>query len=270
MISPALLAARPAGGGGGGYTAKAVHFDGATWLRNGSLVATDSNFFSFSYWFKNSDLATANMNCGLTFVVDPEGGYTTDLDNRGVIPTPTINLGMGLLNAAGTLGVTTSIIDPNTTAPPVTDTSWHHLLFSGETGLASGSNVRSFWFDDVDMTHLDSDQGPFQMAFNGLSFWFGADNFGGGTGSGILGDVADAQIMPNTYLVSGGTIPQATRRLFISASGKPVDPATAIATLGTPAILFSGDAAGFAANQGTSGAFTLTGSLTNASTSPSD
>jgi hypothetical protein len=55
-------------------------------------------------------------------------------------------------------------------------------------------------------------------------------------------------------------------------NGKPVNLGTNGQTpTGTiPAMFFSGDASGFPTNQGTGGAFTLTGSLTNASTSPSD
>ncbi len=88
---------------------------------------------------------------------------------------------------------------------------------------------------------------------------------------GLIGDVADFRIMPGVSLLDGsGDIPLAKRRLFVDAGGKPVDPAVATTALGTPCILFSGDAAGFPVNQGTGGAFTLTGTLTNASTIPSD
>jgi hypothetical protein len=67
-------------------------------------------------------------------------------------------------------------------------------------------------------------------------------------------------------LPGGLTIPDATRRLFISATKKPMDPS------GFPsaAMLFSGDSTTFPINQGTGGDFSLTGTLTNASTSPSN
>jgi hypothetical protein len=63
---------------------------------------------------------------------------------------------------------------------------------------------------------------------------------------------------------------EANRRFIIDASGKAVDPALAIAHFGTPTIALIGDATAFQTNQGTGGAFSLSGSLTNASSSPSD
>ena len=87
---------------------------------------------------------------------------------------------------------------------------------------------------------------------------------------GLVGDVADFRIAPGQNWLTGGDISEATRRLFIDADGKPVDPAIATAALGVPAVLFSGDASTFGAKQGTGGAFTLTGTLTDATTSPSD
>ncbi len=83
----------------------------------------------------------------------------------------------------------------------------------------------------------------------------------------MLGDMADVWVAPGVSLLDGaGLIPEATRRLFISATGKPVDPSGFPAS----AMLFSGNAASFGTNQGTGGAFTTTGTLTNSSSSPSD
>lgn len=262
-----LLPGFVAGGqkhGGGGYTAKAVHFDGDTWLENTSLTATDSNFFSFSVWFRNT--TTSNMNYGLLFVVDSENNYTTFFDFQGAAPDTALVLQMSMEDEAGSKGV-------NTHYAPGTDTdmNWHHLLFSGETGQTSGSNARKLFLDDVDVGTLTSDQGPFQMVFNGKSFWFGADSFGGGPGSGILGDIADAWIAPNVNLISGGTIPVGTRRKFISASMKPVDLGSdgSTPTGAAPAIFLSGDHSSFGSNKGTGGSFALTGTLTDAASSPS-
>jgi hypothetical protein len=104
------------------------------------------------------------------------------------------------------------------------------------------------------------------MSFDGLPCWIAND-----ANIPIICDLADLRIMPGVSLLDGGgDIPEATRRMFIDADGKPVDPAVVTAALGAPCILFSGDAAAFATNQGTGGAFTLTGTLTDASTSPSD
>jgi hypothetical protein len=72
--------------------------------------------------------------------------------------------------------------------------------------------------------------------------------------------------------LTGASISPATIAKFFSAAGKPValgaDGSTPTGT--APRIFFSGDNSSFATNKGTGGSFTLTGSLTNASTSPSD
>ena len=52
--------------------------------------------------------------------------------------------------------------------------------------------------------------------------------------------------------------------------GKPVNPNFAVAALGAPTVMFSGDATTFPVNQGSGGAAILTGTVNNAATSPSD
>jgi hypothetical protein len=99
------------------------------------------------------------------------------------------------------------------------------------------------------------------MVFNGKSFWFANDSFG----TVITGDIADVWIAPNVSLLVGNTIPSVNLLLFRGADGKPQNPSGFPAS----AILFSGDASTFGTNQGSGGAFTTTGALTNAATSPS-
>ena len=62
------------------------------------------------------------------------------------------------------------------------------------------------------------------------------------------------------------------RRKFISGDKKPVFLGTdgSKPTGSAPPVYFSGDATDFSTNKGDGGAFTLTGTLTNSSTSPSD
>lgn len=107
----------------------------------------------------------------------------------------------------------------------------------------------------------------FQMPVNGKPFFIGTDHWS----EQYRGDMADVWIAPGVNLLdNNGDIPLATRRKFITASGKPADPA------GFPpsAILLTGDASSFTTNRGSGGAFSLVtnefGGLTNASTSPSD
>jgi hypothetical protein len=141
--------------------------------------------------------------------------------------------------------------------------AWICIIYS----LDMNTQTAKVYAGDTDITAAVTPAGnPFVPVFDGLPFWVFNDSFD----STVTGDFADVRIMPGVSLLTAGNISQATRRLFIGSNGKPINPTVATATLGAPATLFSGDAASFATNQGTAGAFTLTGSLTNASTSPSD
>jgi hypothetical protein len=55
---------------------------------------------------------------------------------------------------------------------------------------------------------------------------------------------------------------------FRTADGKPVNPAVAAAAFGTPTFLFKGNASSFVNNQGTGGAFTKTGTVTDVTPGP--
>lgn len=254
------------GGGGDTYVAKAVHFDGSTYLKNSSLVSPDATSLSVSYWFRNPVLLDAgNMNLAYTFVVDAENNFTTWIDNlpAGDLPDPQyILLQFALCSEAGAAVAYNSA---PTTVP--LDTSWHHVLFSGECGNASGSNTGKIFIDGVDVTGtLNDTHAPLTMVFNGKSFWFGTDSFGLDAGDTITGDIADFWLAPGVNLISDGTIPPETLAKFM-VGGKPKDPT------GFPAggvVIFTGDADSFATNQGTGGTFATTGTLTDASTSPSD
>ena len=130
-------------------------------------------------------------------------------------------------------------------------------------GDMDNPTAKKMYFGDTDVT-TGADNVAGGMVYNGVPFFIGTDGFG----NDYIGDMADLRIMIGQYVDFSV---EANRRLFIDASGKPVDPVTTTATLGGPGcVLFSGDATGFAVNQGTGGAFSLTGTLTNASTSPSD
>ena len=231
------------------YTANAVHFDGSTFLRNESLSFSDGNFWSAIWWFKY-DPAIYISNT--IFVSDPDVQYATFGAVGPVIEVASTDANNDLIIEA---------------LPLISTNAWHCMIFCSQTNLASPLNPVKMYIDDVDVTDISEDAAGsgFNTALNGLPFVFGQD----GLNPAAVIDFADVRIM-STSLLTGSDISEATRRLFIDANGKPVDPATATASLGTPAILFSGDASTFGTNQGSGGAFTTTGALTNASTSPSD
>lgn len=132
----------------------------------------------------------------------------------------------------------------------MTDTAKRHL-YVGDT-----SDLSVVVYNDLLLDYTEADYG------------FGASTAGANKLNGCL---AEFFFFPGVYL---DLSVQANRRLFFGADGKPVDPAAAIVTLGSPAIymhLDDGETANnFVSNDGTGGAFTVTGSLDTASTSPAD
>lgn len=243
-------------GGGGLYTASAVHFDGAnTSLFTASLSGTDGDAISAAWWFKT---VIDNKNVWASNVAGDYGNYCDFREGDGGV-NPFFYGPMTFLSDTGVLEQSQFPVNNSV------DDTWHSLIMSEITNVDNQSC--KIYIDDVDVTAASRTiSSAFITNIAGMSFYLGDDTFG----SGAVMDLADFRFMLNTSLLIDGDIPVATRRLFIDENGKPVDPATATGTLGTPTILFSGDSSSFTTNQGTGGTFTLTGTLTDATTSPSD
>jgi hypothetical protein len=234
------------GGNGGGYQAQAVHFDGSAYLSTASLTAAASiDQILYSRWCKIPDDQYTKF-----FFLDPEAGWFTDDE---IIDTP-LKTRLRLYSTVGeTLNATNLFLPVDT---------WFHILVAARTNLPG--KVLQIYINDAPASFTKGDLSPaFTMTFNGLPLFILTDSWG----THMIGDFADFWFAPGQYV---DISVEENRRLFIDADGKPVDPAVATAALGTPCILFSGDAASFATNQGSGGAFTLTGTLTDASSSPSD
>lgn len=251
------------------YSAGAVHFagskrgDGHTCLICSSLSATDNGYFSFSLWQKdltNPLNAGAIIGSSTLFVVDPASAYfpLVYIDGYGGSNN---RLAIGFGDESYSNYQFSYWNDPNYS-------NWNHYLGSADTNHAAGSRISVLYVNDILVAAdaLDDIGIAFSNAVNGKQFVFGDE--GASADVGPTMDVADVWIAPGVALhevdTNGPFIPEATRRQFITAGAKPADPS------GFPdsAILFSGTATTFANNRGTGGAFTLTGSLTNASTSP--
>ncbi|WP_192246072.1 hypothetical protein [Mesorhizobium silamurunense] len=266
-----------AGGGGSPYVAEAVHVATGTGLGNPSLVATgdDTGYLTYVYWFKMSGADFGNQ--GVMWVQDPENFYPGNSyfsDGGGA--------GIGFIHLqacasqdenciSATIGATPS--DPGKTVVPL-DT-WVPLLVSIDTNRSpTSSMVLQAYLGDTQVLYVSgfepstyySTPAPFFQTWNGLSLHFFDDVLNPAT---VSGDFADIWFAPGQFIDFSV---EANRRKFVDASGKPVYlGANGEMPTGTaPAVFFSGDATGFATNKGTGGAFTLTGSLTNATTSPSD
>jgi hypothetical protein len=145
---------------------------------------------------------------------------------------------------------------------------------SWNTNFAAGTRLFQVAVDGVLQSEtINTDSGvAFDTPYTSLLSWaVGASgNSTDATESVTLiyfGDMANLLFWAGLYtdLTSPASIP-----LFINGLGKPVDPATAIGSLGTPTCAFIGDAAAFVTNQGSGGTFTVTGTITDAGTSPSD
>lgn len=246
MILPAIISAKPASGGAP-YVADAVHFAGAgTMVYSSSLTSTNSPNLTVSLWFKiASNLGTDPVPF---FINDPESSASILIS--GFVAVNVFTSLQVYLEDSG--ADNQFILDVPALALPSTG-AWHHFLLSVETNFAVGLKPFKIYIDDVDTAATaSSEAGSFSMVTNGLPFFFGEDQ-----GDHFVGDMADAFIAPGLSILTAGDIPEAKRRLFIDADGKPVDPAVAAAALGNPRILFSGNATTFDDNQGTGGAFVL-------------
>lgn len=237
-------------GGGGSYHATAVHFDGydgpeQTAFARGAALTGVSNCSKllFSVWVKGIPSGDQYF---------PWGSYA---QGRSSLESRTT---AARVRSLGTLANITS----ETTAP-ISGGSWTNVLFSFDY---SDENKRHFLLNGVDALAAGAytDIGLLRIG-DETNFYIGDD----GNGNYYTGDMADLWIGYDQYLdlsnpaniakfISGG------KPVYLGANGE-------LPTGVSPSIFFSGNATQFGQpNLGTGGAFTLTGPLTNAATSPSD
>lgn len=248
-----------------GYTTGAVHFDGATGLGIASLSATDGSLCSFVYWIKS---LRSDANSTVLWVVDPENTYPSY--SSLVVPLAESQYQISSLFADASGGNALELSTNDQNEPMIQDDTWTCVMVTVDTqarvGIVYVNGLKSM----QDFPIIPGGT-SFDMVFNGLGFKVADDGYG----QAIIGDLADFRFMPGVSLLdTGDNISAETIALFMDENGKPVDPAVATAELGAPAILFRRDPAAaastFANNLGTGGAFTISGTLTNATTSPSD
>lgn len=261
------------GGGGGGYTTGAVNFDGATYQTNAAVAIPDSPYLSASIWYYLPtfriealdffDFDPANTEC-------PEIGFQTSVaGGPTLVENDVVFIASNAHNVSWKWRVTTN--------PLMFYGGWCNLLYSVDCNHTQNNKTCQAYFNDVDINTLssstlfnDGSAGALTMLMNGLSLGIPdtpADD------TPLTGYLAD-------YWIGAGQLidfsVMANRRKFISASGKPVNLGAdgSIPTGTAPAVFLrrapSGAAATFANNLGTGGDFTITGSLTNSPSSPSD
>ncbi len=230
----------------GTYLPNAVEFDGANDYLDADLNLTATKIMTASFWFRRGDSAAPaayerilNATSGdLSFFIHTNGSLYFRAANSG---------GTQILRD----GVSS-----------VLDTDWHHILVSIDMADVNNSFV---YLDDVDYSgsfsiHIDD-----TLDLGGLKPWgigayaSGADKFDGA--------LADVWFDTNTHL---DLSVEANRRLFIDASGNPVELGAdgSIPTGSAPDIFLSGDTADWHTNKGAGGGFTENGELTTATPAP--
>lgn len=232
--------------GGGGYVAKAVHFDGTASLSTPSLGVNNGPVGWMSIWIKQT--VGDNSNVGLVLCPD---NFRAEIALRisGVALATFYSAVFGQLNL--------QIVGPFPSG------SWCNLICAWNTNAASGDLAFAAYINDVKSSIIvfSYNNFPFDIDYSGS-----AECVSSASDTKLLADASDYALGFTNLLEADGTISETNRRKFISSTGKPVNPS------GFPSntVLFSGDSTTFATNQGTGGTFTLTGVLTNATTSPSD
>jgi hypothetical protein len=243
--------------------AKAVHFDGATKLSLASYSGADSPLFSFSLWFRVRHQDVPNGGGPAFFVIDsPNAGTLPQING-----SPDSALGMQVSDATG---INYEYWDDTSVTAASLGDIWVNFLGNAKTDLGSGLKImQGYWNDTTSSPAVieGNDGSPFNMGFNGKDI--AVPMIGSGFLADYIGDLADVWIAPGQFIDFSVA---ANRRKFIDANGKPVDLGSdcSAPTGIAPSVCFSGDSSGFVTNKGTGGAFNLTGTLTNASTSPSN
>lgn len=254
------------------YIAKAVHFDGST-VFSATIAPAASPRLTWGFWFRIADPGVPNVNYnpfGFNIHSEPTATSTSYMN------ISSYNGDLGERSVGNDNGNNTDYDQESCYDTPVDVYeygTWYWCSSFIDVSDANPANhVNRMCLNDTVFTFLqnscgDFSSGAFNILFAGLmKIGFISEAID----TPFTGDVADLWIAPGQFIDFSVT---ENRRKFISASNKPVNLGVNGATpTGTaPVIFFSGDASSFGQpNLGSGGAFSHTGSLTDASTSPSD
>lgn len=249
----------------GGYTTTALTFsavttgDEASYESVSTLSTTDSPFILASLWYRNPRAPTSPMGYAFTSIT---GYYYLHLylDHTEVEYFDS----SGLLNYLARID----------TAPPI-DTNWHHFIWASDTNHSAHSKITTASLDGVAQTVLEGtdNSSAFDVAWTIEPAYVGL-NASSSSKRGKL-DMADVWIGMGQYAdASSATV---VNKFRDPGTGKPISLGAngELPTGTSPTIFFKGDTSTFAnPNLGTGGSFnqeiTAGGTITNASTSPSD
>lgn len=253
IVNPFMVAAAGGGGGGGGaFLVDAANFDGSNdyLKRVGFVGAADSKLLTMSWWMRVDTWNNARRLFMSKQSVTMHAFETQTTDNRFFIQLKDTAGSVRMEAYTGTLAVATPYhfllsID-------MSDTAKRHLYVND----ASNVTWQNYADHVLDFTYTD---------------W----SIGGNPDGGALFDaqLAEFYFAPGQYIDFSV---QANRRLFRSATGKPVSLGAdgSVPTGVAPKAylhLDDGETANnFRLNRGTGGDFTLIGTLDTGSWSPSD
>jgi hypothetical protein len=250
------------GGGGGGYVAKAVHLNGATNLRSvGEIYGASASRGILSVWRLSSldDLYNPPMLLAMQdYAMELEFGFFNE-------PEPTLQ--------DFSLSLNSSDFSRQFSALPVHSISsptWTHYLYAWDTNFPAGGKKFSLRVNGVPTTadvHINDIYDAFDVDYAGktLTVFGDAETPGG---SFVRGDFGPLYFAPGQWL---DLADDANAAKFI-ANGKPVDLGLdgSLPTGVAPAVYLNGDASTYMTNRGAGSSFLVNGTLTNATTSPSD
>lgn len=263
------------GGGANDYHADAVHFDSASeaHLFLAAMSAPDSPRFLFSEWinFQNADLDPsffAGFNPG-------EPGSPAPKVAIGIVGFFE-NFDIGLRFFANAQDEALQTLNVQIVSGPgiFVPGAWYHICGSADTGHGPGEKLVKLVVNRASVGRVGSIEGDdihpsFNIGFNGAPFGVPYQDDGYQFDAATEGtsdvEMADFQVWAGVY---ADVTDPAVLAKFITADYRPVDPAVAAAEFGQQTILLTGGADTFGTNQGTDGAFVLTGSLTNSVLGP--
>lgn len=232
------------------YTPNSVNFNGSTYICHPTVGPAASKQWSFSGWFRRTNLGTWNVIFGTSYPTTPDNSIDIMDDNRLLIGGQKTAGGAYILHIEST--------------GTINDTNWHHLMFSVDL-----SNVAK--------RHVYLDGSPLAVTYfqytNDFIDFSSYAGFGENCPTSALqgipfyGDMADMWMDFDTYIDLSVA---ANREKFITSAVKPVYlGANGQYPTGTsPEIYLTGATASWETNKGASGGFTENGALTNGTAPP--
>lgn len=219
------------------YTAKAVVFNGSTYLARGAALtgAANSKVMTVSLWFK----LTGGNNAETGFILEQGAGFTVERLATNKIAVISVT---GNYQSSGTY---------------TSGGGWHHVAWSENTAVPVGY----LFIDGVNQNITYNPTQNVQITLNAANWYLG------NKGADLTGSLSDLWMSFEFFDISVA----ANLQKFRSSGGAPVNlGATGTNPTGnTPIVYQTGDATTWVTNAGSGGGFTVAaGSLSTDSSGP--